>query len=102
MNKIKSAVIEISCVEYDENKIIIKLGYSIETLDEQGKKNKISTVSGLKESLIIAIKAFLRDKVSLTLKTSIGNNVEMVGDKYLRTVGNKSTTDDLGDLKKCL
>lgn len=101
MSKIKSATIEISCVEYDEKKVVIKLGYSTTTIDEQGKVNKTSTTSGLKESLIIVIKAFLRDRVSLTLKTSKGNSIEMVSEKYLRTVGNKSTTDDLGDLKKC-
>lgn len=89
---------EIYCVNKDKDGVIEKVGIINEKLNESGNRTYSSKN---KEDFIKEVKDLENKGNEVEIKTTEGTKVHIVKDKYLRTDGDQSKSNDLLDLRNC-
>jgi hypothetical protein len=92
----KFLTITITCVELDLNETIIKLNAKFNVDGKEDFSNSITKIE-----LIEAIREFEKQFGEVQVFSSKGTEVEIIDNSYLRTKGDKSTTNDLIDSPEC-
>lgn len=102
--KTTKITVTITCVDKDKNSIITNLNSNFKK-EYDDKTSGDSVGNGWTKTKLIDHIKELRKTCPVTVNTTLNEEVDIIeeknGSKYLRTKGNKSTTDDLGDLKSC-
>lgn len=101
MSKVKTATFTINCVDMKDG-AIATLGYTLGKTFDDGKQTT-ENVSSTKSALISKVQALQNEEASVTIKTSKGSVVSIVGnDTYLTTKPNETTKDNLSELDSCI